>query len=1441
MGKMKKMVSAVVLMVIVFGTLLSYCEPAKAGDSSWLTDDVEDSVTVNGYNIESFENPNGTQYGIRGNLYLNVNSIPGDNDSTENANLYLRIEQNGNYISASNPSVTNNYCPDGMKTDIVVAATIYSEFYLSDVNSPINIEIGWNCGQNYNDANPKFVVAKTISIMPSEFFPLNKRCVNGSNLIETTQMDAQKLESQQFKTFTGRINITDITKTVSEQVDEAGIVLVDPNMCINYIEGHINKRGTDFYTGWGDDGYISATLDTVLEDEGTYTYYAYMKYNGKYYYGTEYQFNNIYSVEKMDDYIYNSDVYNGYSKILSSGHMMIKYENVLASTLANVQSEYSASGNFLWSSIIEGVSIGTDAEDVINYFKDKAADKQVIDATETFVEGLVNTDYSLIDDAEMNLKYIEKAKSVASFAKDFEEVRLKFGEGADVELYKDYTEWTVAHLQEYLTKISSSDMTTLKTKWYTFLSQNDTILDGTVKAFEFAEGMATSILMYDLEIDIIDELLGLVPKDTLLYKGLKEYRVKLKMGFVTTFALENMTETGIKAIVEATSALVKEALGSTISCALLVKDCIKLTCTIIKKGFNLEDPNEYISSCIVGQFAQEMFQCVKQYGASLSNTVVSNDMIKYQKYFDYAIVASKVAIGEARKYAEHNEKFDENYIDRTLESYNSDSIYNEAMEHVKYTLSVYENRDIFESDFNPDVVYTITDSDFEILGPTDEIDVNKLYTYKDQIKGSITLNKSVLVIPKGMKVIVQGNLTASNESKITNNGTLIVNGNVSLNSSDLINNGTLQIQDELSVIESTVDNEKSMSAGKLSLKSDGDTYDRAGIFKCNNSTIINGDVNIGKASKITIDNKAVMHIKGNLNVRPGGGFFTSNYSNMIINDGVLKCSGNASAYKTYDIAGRGDIGTITLNSSNSVMYIGGNIVMEDRGSFTSGKGKVILNGSTVQEITNHDVYNLEVNNPYGIKLASDMYVYGLLNMNGNKIDSGKYKLNVEGTGKLSDGTRYGKVYINSNNYHINYNLICDSLELKFGRSYVVYIDKGVSVTTDSLVAGGDYFQKLINNGTLTVNSDYKMKHYYSLENYGTVNINGNMEIDTSSYNIGFVNYNNALITGSLTAVGSYHGKKLSLHTGSVLSVGGDISAYLSVADNDGTIILNGISKQTVDLEKYGILIIENDSSEGIAFTKPIAVSKLFNHNQKNYALTDVSKCTFTDYDGDGLNDNEDLYPLIKQNKKVPVVVPEKQDTPIVSVNTIDIKDFDNLLTKEEKLQLQNNANLSVSLDVYDVTNSITDEEKELIMQTSSNTGKSFAGMYLDISLYKKIGDNEAVKLTNLDNMVTISIKVPETLVIDSNIEEREYFIVRVHEGKAEIINGTFDLTSRTFTFSTNQFSTYALMYNDVNGNTDVDASDVKTDTDVLYLLLASAMGIIALMVGRKQRKQKIEN
>ena len=106
--------------------------------------------------------------------------------------------------------------------------------------------------------------------------------------------------------------------------------------------------------------------------------------------------------------------------------------------------------------------------------------------------------------------------------------------------------------------------------------------------------------------------------------------------------------------------------------------------------------------------------------------------------------------------------------------------------------------------------------------------------------------------------------------------------------------------------------------------------------------------------------------------------------------------------------------------------------------------------------------------------------------------------------------------------------------------------------------------------------------------------------------------------------------------------------------------------------------------------------------------------------------------------------------------------------------------------------------KEEIALIQSVLGNNVIGQYLNLNLILKISGRADRQITDLSAPMYIAITIPQNLVNHDSSIERIYRIVRIHDGVATLIDGTYDAATNQFTFATDGFSTYALVYEDVN-------------------------------------------
>ncbi len=166
----------------------------------------------------------------------------------------------------------------------------------------------------------------------------------------------------------------------------------------------------------------------------------------------------------------------------------------------------------------------------------------------------------------------------------------------------------------------------------------------------------------------------------------------------------------------------------------------------------------------------------------------------------------------------------------------------------------------------------------------------------------------------------------------------------------------------------------------------------------------------------------------------------------------------------------------------------------------------------------------------------------------------------------------------------------------------------------------------------------------------------------------------------------------------------------------------------------------------------------------------------------------------------------------------EIKDITNSTTVDTKLNpynssIVNNNDLKKILSITDSealkgvniwleVNEINDENvDETITADKNEIQNSFpeynVATLLDINLFKKVGDSEEDKISETDGDVEISFKLDANDKWDMN----SLAVLRVHNGVSTLLDCKYDKDTSTLTFKTNRFSTYALVYKNLDTTT----------------------------------------
>ncbi len=176
------------------------------------------------------------------------------------------------------------------------------------------------------------------------------------------------------------------------------------------------------------------------------------------------------------------------------------------------------------------------------------------------------------------------------------------------------------------------------------------------------------------------------------------------------------------------------------------------------------------------------------------------------------------------------------------------------------------------------------------------------------------------------------------------------------------------------------------------------------------------------------------------------------------------------------------------------------------------------------------------------------------------------------------------------------------------------------------------------------------------------------------------------------------------------------------------------------------------------------------------------------------------------------ITTEKPGTPEAKISGLDIavvkeiKGIKGKLNASEISQVENGETLLVYLEINKV------EEKDVTAEDQAKTEEQAAekklqqGIYLDMSMWKKIGSADAERLgsTQISKKVKITLTLPEELKAPAG-KERTYYVIRVHDGVAEVLDTQLD--GSDISFMTDRFSTYSIWYEEKDTQTPSGGND----------------------------------
>ena len=221
-------------------------------------------------------------------------------------------------------------------------------------------------------------------------------------------------------------------------------------------------------------------------------------------------------------------------------------------------------------------------------------------------------------------------------------------------------------------------------------------------------------------------------------------------------------------------------------------------------------------------------------------------------------------------------------------------------------------------------------------------------------------------------------------------------------------------------------------------------------------------------------------------------------------------------------------------------------------------------------------------------------------------------------------------------------------------------------------------------------------------------------------------------------------------------------------------------------------------------------------------------------------------------------IPVDEGMVIVTVNNVDeslctaqaadaVAVANAVLSKQQTAQVSQGETIEIRIDVERIDSAVSQEDRELteqgVEELRGRIPNLEIGMYVDISMYVRVGASEWNAVRETGEPIEIIIDVPEEL----QAHAAELYVVRTHEGAFTLLEDLDD-KAETITIQTSMFSVYAIAYAAEDGTLANGKCSLchicPTFLGICYfiwLAVIVAAVIIVVLLLRRRKKEENEN
>lgn len=161
-------------------------------------------------------------------------------------------------------------------------------------------------------------------------------------------------------------------------------------------------------------------------------------------------------------------------------------------------------------------------------------------------------------------------------------------------------------------------------------------------------------------------------------------------------------------------------------------------------------------------------------------------------------------------------------------------------------------------------------------------------------------------------------------------------------------------------------------------------------------------------------------------------------------------------------------------------------------------------------------------------------------------------------------------------------------------------------------------------------------------------------------------------------------------------------------------------------------------------------------------------------------------------------------------------------TEEEKAQIEAGAEVTITLEMKDITDTVSDEERKLVEEKLKEDGMQ-AAIYMDVRIVAQTEREKPRNVPTVDILKLRTSSMPDILGLKDEVN-----VYHVGRDGVEVVPSRYNRNNNTIEFDANSFSTYALAYKDV-----AKVPQTGDSTSVAVWMMLLAVGGCAILLSKK--------